>query len=555
MENIGIISSGCLISSKINIWSSDKHIVYASSLAVYVINAETFGLEKVIPVADRTLVSITVNPHNHNELLATALDGYLSLWHLQDEECMNRVCLEPVISTDPTRAGFIPNTRNNPPHFLVTWDLFNPDICGVVLLDPNIRVLEWNTRKQLGLEEKYTMKNTMNTGVTVAAYNPHTKGMLAIGCTNGWVLLVNTTIDSTKQPAGGAARTLQVADRTLPVVDLQWDRLSAIYLLVAYQTFVSLWDSETGTEIHTFEKQPTGVTSISWLDWTAGNFVSTNPKNGIVKIWNASQKQSPLESIRVANSGILSIHFGAGTKRAVCGCYDGSVVVHHFGKKQLEYSTFAGHTETIFDCSFSPKSPDLLATCSYDRTVKIWGIAALNLTKTLHNSDASAKCIIYRCSWSPKADAIAASTSDGFVLVWEVASGREVARYANHNKPAFCVAWNKLNESLIASVSGDNTLVVLEVDLPSLLDPTNYVPITSMQATHTPGTAAASLHRLPLKSNTSLRGSVRGFFSGKQTSTAPSQSHQTNQQQQQASRLSQGTVALRFAHPAPVFGE
>ena len=80
-------------------------------------------------------------------------------------------------------------------------------------------------------------------------------------------------------------RTLSVPERTVPVVDVQWDRLSSIYFLAAYQTFVSLWDSEAGTEIHTFEKQPTGITAIAWLDWTAGNFVSTNSKNGILKVF------------------------------------------------------------------------------------------------------------------------------------------------------------------------------------------------------------------------------------------------------------------------------
>lgn len=38
---------------------------------------------------------------------------------------------------------------------------------------------------------------------------------------------------------------------------------------------------------------------------------------------------------------------------------------------QVEYSTCAGHTDTIFDCRLSPVSPDVLATCSYDSTVKV----------------------------------------------------------------------------------------------------------------------------------------------------------------------------------------
>ena len=30
--------------------------------------------------------------------------------------------------------------------------------------------------------------------------------------------------------------------------------------------------------------------------------------------------------------------------------------------------------ETIFDCKFKPESPDLLATASFDGTIKVWDV-------------------------------------------------------------------------------------------------------------------------------------------------------------------------------------
>jgi hypothetical protein len=86
------------------------------------------------------------------------------------------------------------------------------------------------------------------------------------------------------------------------VTDLQWDRLSAVYMLVAYNAFMSLWDTEACTEVHVFERQSTGISCIgaslplscvydcvvangcylvaAWMDWTAGNFISANAKTG-----------------------------------------------------------------------------------------------------------------------------------------------------------------------------------------------------------------------------------------------------------------------------------
>lgn len=33
-----------------------------------------------------------------------------------------------------------------------------------------------------------------------------------------------------------------------------------------------------------------------------------------------------------------------------------------------------GHVETIFDCKFKPEDPDLLATASFDGTIKVWNV-------------------------------------------------------------------------------------------------------------------------------------------------------------------------------------
>lgn len=278
-------------------------------------------------------------------------------------------------------------------------------------------------------------------------------------------------------------KTLQVKDRTFPVIDLQWDQLSSIYILIAYSSFLSLWDTETCTEVHSFDKQGIGISSIAWMSWTAGNFVSTNNKTGVLKVWNASQKQ-PVDSIKVGDSGIKTLFIASGSKRAICACLDGSVVVYHIEKRQVEYKTAASHTETIFDACFSPHSCDIFATASYDQTVKLWSISDLSLTKTLYGADS----IIYSCDWSPKGDMIACCTSIGTVQIWDVESGRELVRYLHHSKAVYCIAWNKNNQNIIASTSADGLLVIFEIDVEELFDPQSSQIATGSRKKNTPGT-------------------------------------------------------------------
>jgi len=259
--------------------------------------------------------------------------------------------------------------------------------------------------------------------------------------------------DSTK-------KIFAVKDREVtPVVDIQWDRLSSVYLLVAHTHYISLLDTEAQSEINVFEKQPAGVSSIAWLDWTAGNFVSSNKKNGTLRIWNVSQK-SHLDTVRVGDVGITYVKLGPGTKQCVCAHVDGSVSVYHMGKKHVEFKTGNGHIETIFDCKFSPHSPEVFATASFDATVKLWNTGDLSPTKTLHGADN----VLYSLAWSPTGNSIAASTASGAVVVWHIETGKELARYAHHTKPAFHVTWNALHRDTLCSTSSDFSIVIFQVN-------------------------------------------------------------------------------------------
>ena len=307
----------------------------------------------------------------------------------------------------------------------------------------------------------------------MCSWNPNLDGQIAIGCKNSAIILFN---QKTK-----AQKLLHISDRHHAVVDMQWDRLSSSYLLVAYEFFLSLWDAESGTEIHTFEKQAINITTIAWLDWTAGNFITANSRNRNLKVWNASQKQ-PLDTIKFTGaSGIRGMIFCAGTKRILCGNDDGSIAVLNIQNRLIEFESSAGHKETIFDCKVSPTSPNLFCTASYDSTVKVWNVGDLSLSTTLHgNGD-----VIYSCDWSPKGSMIAASSFSGLLTVWDVETGRELARYLHHTKASYCVAWNRHCENLIATTSADGALCIVHVNFETLYDPHKVQHTGSRKSTAT----------------------------------------------------------------------
>lgn len=85
---------------------------------------------------------------------------------------------------------------------------------------------------------------------------------------------------------------------------------------------------------------------------------------------------------------------------------NGSLAIFNLSKKSIEFKTEAGHAETIFDLKFNPSNRDILASCSYDATVRIWDVGQMKLlaiNDTLRNTPISKqkKHIIYSVTWHP----------------------------------------------------------------------------------------------------------------------------------------------------------
>ena len=251
MRQIGLLPAGCHQCDQIMVHASDEKLLFASKLALYVLNARTYALERIISCQARAIASLSVNSYDMNLVACSGYDGTVCVWDISTEEVV-------VKSAHPCNA--------------VAWDPHNKNMCALLSNNPKMTLHIWNAKAAANTIQRLYVHDSDNVSASVLRWNPHILGQLAFGCSNGVVYIFDN--DSKK------IAPLKVSQRTLSVVDIQWDRLSAIYMIVAYQTFISLWDTESGSEVHLFEKQSTGISCLAWMDWTAGNFVSSNPKTG-----------------------------------------------------------------------------------------------------------------------------------------------------------------------------------------------------------------------------------------------------------------------------------
>ncbi len=128
-------------------------------------------------------------------------------------------------------------------------------------------------------------------------------------------------------------------------------------------------------------------------------------------------------------------------------------------QKPLYYFTthvLRGHQSRVESVNFSPHE-DILASASYDGTVRIWNIFGEEL-QILNGHTESVNCVVF----SPDGGLIASGSSDNTVRIWNL-SGEELQVLRGHNKSVHDISFSPDGKT-IASTSFDNTIRLWNLD-------------------------------------------------------------------------------------------
>jgi dipeptidyl aminopeptidase/acylaminoacyl peptidase len=104
------------------------------------------------------------------------------------------------------------------------------------------------------------------------------------------------------------------------------------------------------------------------------------------------------------------------------------------------------HKDAVLALSFSPDG-DTLATCGYDRLIKLWDLSTGKELRTLKDhSDA-----VYAAAFSPDGKLLASAGADRAVKVWDVAAGRRLYTLSEATDWVYAVAWHPDGKHLAAA--------------------------------------------------------------------------------------------------------
>ncbi|KAL8505082.1 hypothetical protein ACS0TY_016333 [Phlomoides rotata] len=140
-----------------------------------------------------------------------------------------------------------------------------------------------------------------------------------------------------------------------------------------------------------------------------------------------------------------------------------------------EVQRLEGHTDRVWSLAWKPKSgvdgvPAVLASCSGDKTVRIWeqssptgSFQCKAVLEDIHTRT------VRTCSWSPSGKLLATGSFDATTAIWEENAEGDfvcVSTLEGHENEVKSVAWNR-GGTLLATCGRDKSVWIWEVVAPN----------------------------------------------------------------------------------------
>ncbi|RHY21113.1 hypothetical protein DYB32_009892 [Aphanomyces invadans] len=140
--------------------------------------------------------------------------------------------------------------------------------------------------------------------------------------------------------------------------------------------------------------------------------------------------------------------------------------VNNGGSWVVDKVPFTGHTSSVEDIQWSPTEATVFASCSSDRTVRIWDIrtkARSMLSVEAHDQDVNV------ITWNRNVGHLMASGSDdGSFKIWDFRkfqSDSPVAHFRYHTAPVTSIEWHPTDESMLAVSGADNQISIWDMSV------------------------------------------------------------------------------------------
>jgi transducin (beta)-like 1 len=256
--------------------------------------------------------------------------------------------------------------------------------------------------------------------------------------------------------AGGAGAEAKSKD----VTTLDWNGDGTLLATGSYDGIARVWDA-SGALRFTLAKHTGPIFSLRWNK--RGDLLLSGSLDKTAVVWDAATGAAKQQFAFHAGP-TLDVDWKNNATFATCGT-DCMIYVCRVGETAAVKS-YAGHANEVNAVKWDPTGT-LLASCSDDCTAKVW---CLKQDRPLFDLREHAK-EIYTIKWSPTGPGsntpgrplvLATASFDATVRLWNPSDGSCIACLARHKEPVYSVAFSPDGE-FVASGSFDRWLHIWAV--------------------------------------------------------------------------------------------
>nr|XP_045011869.1 WD repeat-containing protein 17 isoform X5 [Jaculus jaculus] len=484
VRQVGLLAAGCQPWNKDVCAANGDRFAYCATLAIYIYQLDhrynEFKLHAIMSEHKKTITAISWCPHNPDLIASGSSDNLVIIWNVVEQKVTAK----------------LDNTKGIPACLSWCWNTDD----AIAFISHKGPLFIWTISGQDNGVSVHKDAHSFISDVCIFRWHTQKKGKVVFGHIDGSISLFQPGNKNQKHVL--RPESLEGTDEEDPITALEWDPLSTDYLLVANLHYgIRLVDCESLNCITTFNF-PSTAASVQCLAWVAsapGMFITGDSQVGVLRIWNVS-RTTPIDNFKLKKTGFHCLHvlnsppkkkfsvqiptkhlYTSSTSEAVpppsltqnqafslppghvvCCFLDGGVGLYDMGAKKWDFLMDLGHMETIFDCKFKPDDPNLLATASFDGTIKVWDINTLTAVHTSPGNEG----VIFSLSWAPGGlNCIAGATSRNGAFIWDIQKSKMVQRFNEHGKNGiFYIAWSHKDSKRIATCSGDGFCIIRTVD-------------------------------------------------------------------------------------------
>mmetsp|Transcript_7244 Transcript_7244/g.11093 ORF Transcript_7244/g.11093 Transcript_7244/m.11093 type:complete len:857 (+) Transcript_7244:48-2618(+) len=228
------------------------------------------------------------------------------------------------------------------------------------------------------------------------------------------------------------------------VTTLEWCSDGKLLATGSYDGVARVW-SRTGALVHTLRGHKGPIFSLKWNK--KGNYLLSGSYDKTTIVWDVSGPQGFVEQQFTDHQApALDVDWKDNTTFASCST-DKTVHICKVGMKR-PLKTYTGHTDEVNAVKWDP-SGTLLASCSDDCTAKVWDVGSDR--KDPMQDFKSHQQEIYTVKWSPtgpgsrnpkKQPMLATASFDGSVRLWNVQNGTCIQVFSRHRDSVYSVAFS-----------------------------------------------------------------------------------------------------------------